>query len=270
MPGTLRTKSTSGKTKLPGNSGMRNHTPIVLLFSVIMLSPPAAQSQDGKPDGLRFSEARKIVRQVMAEYSPLVESDRTEVRFAGETCVIHYSATQFSLTQSSFGLYKASVLAKGTSCPLHDWYQVRLCLENQVVSCERLYDAFIYLQKRKNLGGGGGEANVVFSEAAANYRAADPKPSFPEAARRFRIQAEASVQEKEFEDAADLYAEALKIAPWWPEGRFNRALILGELKEHAEAMVEMKRYLALVPDAPNARAAQDKIYEWEGKAGSGK
>ncbi|MDE2260229.1 MAG: formylglycine-generating enzyme family protein [Betaproteobacteria bacterium] len=29
----------------------------------------------------------------------------------------------------------------------------------------------------------------------------------------------------------------------------------------------MKRYLLLVPDAPDARAAQDKIYQWEGVAG---
>ena len=55
----------------------------------------------------------------------------------------------------------------------------------------------------------------------------------------------------------------MKIAPWWPEGYFNRALILGELNRFAEAMREMKRYLQLAPDAPNARAAQDKIYEWE-------
>jgi hypothetical protein len=33
------------------------------------------------------------------------------------------------------------------------------------------------------------------------------------------------------------------------------------------AVAEMNRYLVLVPDAPNASAAQDKIYEWEGKAG---
>ena len=26
----------------------------------------------------------------------------------------------------------------------------------------------------------------------------------------------------------------------------------------------MKKYLTLVPNAPNARAAQDKIYAWEG------
>lgn len=105
-----------------------------------------------------------------------------------------------------------------------------------------------------------------FEAIAANYRNAVAKPEFPEAARRFRVQAEAAVRNKDYEDAADLYDEALKIAPWWPEGRFNRALILGELKEYGEAMAEMKKYLVLVPDAPNARAAQDKIYEWEAGA----
>ena len=110
-------------------------------------------------------------------------------------------------------------------------------------------------------------AESSFAEAAARYRAASTKPEFPEAARRFRVRAEVAIRDKELEEAADLYHEALRIAPWWPEGRFNLALILGELKEYSEAMAEMKRYLALVPDAPNARAAQDKIYEWEGRAG---
>ncbi len=104
-----------------------------------------------------------------------------------------------------------------------------------------------------------------FEAMVAKYRGAGAKPEFPESARRYRVQAEAAVRDKEFDEAADFYAEALNLAPWWPEGRFNRALILGELKEYAEAAVEMKRYLALVPEAGNARAAQDKIYEWEGR-----
>jgi hypothetical protein len=108
-------------------------------------------------------------------------------------------------------------------------------------------------------------AEKLFAEAAARYRTANPKPEFPEAARRLRIQAEVAVRDKRLEDATDLYEEALKLAAWWPEGRFNRALILGELKEYPEAMAEMKKYLMLVPDAPNARAAQDKIYEWEAR-----
>jgi len=105
-----------------------------------------------------------------------------------------------------------------------------------------------------------------FEELAAQYRGKS-RPDFPEEARRFRVQAEVAVQDKRFGDAADRYEDALKIAPWWPEGRFNRALVLGETSRHADAIREMKKYLLLFPDAPNARAAQDKIYEWEGKAG---
>lgn len=242
---------------------------IFAFFGFFMVPLVRAQSPSANPGEMRFSEARKVVRQTMAEYSPVVETDRTTVRFAGEACVIQYSATQFSLTRSSFGMHKASVLAKGTRCPSHNWYQVDLCLENQVSRCEKLHEAFIFLQQRARRlsasDGGGGD--TAFAEAAARYRVADPKPAFPEEARRLRVQAEAAVRDKEFEDAADLYAKALKIASWWPEGRFNRALILGELRQYAEAMAEMRRYLALVPDAPNVRAAQDKVYEWEGRVG---
>lgn len=105
-----------------------------------------------------------------------------------------------------------------------------------------------------------------FDKAAQAYRAASPKPDLPESARRFKIQAEGAVRDKNLDAAADLYAQALTIAPWWPEGRYNRALVLAETSDYAEAVAEMNRYLALVPDAANARAAQDKIYAWEGKA----
>ncbi len=104
---------------------------------------------------------------------------------------------------------------------------------------------------------------AVFEAEAKKYRALVVKPELPEEARRFNVQAVAAFKDKQFKEAAESYANALKAAPWWPEGHFNRALILGELNRFAEAIREMKRYLQVVPDAPNARAAQDKIYEWE-------
>ena len=108
--------------------------------------------------------------------------------------------------------------------------------------------------------------NDPFNAVVANYRAANPKPQLPEEARKFKVQAEFAVQQKQFDTAADLYGKALEIAPWWPEGHFNRALILGELKQYQRAIREMKLYVRLAPDAPDARAAQDKIYQWEGMA----
>ena len=49
----------------------------------------------------------------------------------------------------------------------------------------------------------------------------------------------------------------------YPEAWFNKALVLGEEKQYAGAIEHMKTYLKLVPEAADARAAQDKIYEWE-------
>ena len=103
-----------------------------------------------------------------------------------------------------------------------------------------------------------------FAAALESYRAAAAKHELPEEARRFKVQAEGAVRDKDFAGAAGFYKRALQVAPWWPEGRFNRALVLSETGDFQGAMTEMKRYLALVPDAPNARAAQDKIYAWEG------
>lgn len=104
---------------------------------------------------------------------------------------------------------------------------------------------------------------AAFAAEANRYHALEVKPTLPEEARKYNVQAVASVKDKQFTEAAEHYSSALKVAPWWPDGHFNRALILGELNRFAEAVREMKRYLTLVPDAPNARAAQDKIYEWE-------
>lgn len=104
-----------------------------------------------------------------------------------------------------------------------------------------------------------------FEKTVATYRNATPKPVLAEEARKFKVQAESAVREKNFADAAALYDKALTIAAWWPEGHFNRAIVLSETGAYATAIVEMKRYLLLVPDAPDARAAQDKIYEWERK-----
>jgi len=105
---------------------------------------------------------------------------------------------------------------------------------------------------------------AAFERVAQSYRTASVKPLLPEEAVRYKVKAEAAVRQKRFDDAVDLYGQALSIALWWPQGHYNRGLILGEIGDHEEAVVELKRYLKLEPDAANARAVQLKIYEWEG------
>lgn len=107
---------------------------------------------------------------------------------------------------------------------------------------------------------------AAFEAEAKKYRGLAVKPAMPEEANKYRAQAEFAFQQKRFEDAVDLYGKALKIAPTWPDGHYNRALILGELARYEEAKREMKRYLLLAPEAADAREAQDRIYQWESVA----
>lgn len=105
--------------------------------------------------------------------------------------------------------------------------------------------------------------DAQFAAAAAQYRALAVKPALPEEARRFRVQAEFALDQKRFAEAAALYGEGLRVAPWWSLGRFNRALVLAEVGRYGEAISEMRRYLELEPEGPDARLAQDRIYQWE-------
>lgn len=89
------------------------------------------------------------------------------------------------------------------------------------------------------------------------------QPPFPEEARRFGVQASIVAKAQQYDKAIELYEKALDVAPWWAEGHFNRALILADQNLFPWAIAGMKRYLDLAPNAPDARAAQDKIYEWE-------
>lgn len=109
------------------------------------------------------------------------------------------------------------------------------------------------------------ENEARFQEALRAYRTAAVKPQLSEAARQFMVQAEGAVRDKDYPEAVDLYEQALALAPWWPEGYFNLALVLAETDDPDRAIIEMKRYLALVPTASDARAAQDKIYDWQRK-----
>ncbi len=113
-------------------------------------------------------------------------------------------------------------------------------------------------------------ADAVFKETATKYLSMPVKPKLPEEARKLKVQAEELLREKKFRDAVERYGSALEFAPWWPEGHFNRALILAECNCYEEAILEMHRYLQLAPEASDSRAARDQIYKWEDKVKIGK
>lgn len=106
------------------------------------------------------------------------------------------------------------------------------------------------------------EERAAFVAALADFRARKVGPSVGETVRPHKVAAELAVKDKRLWDAADEFSQGLALAPWWPQGNYNLALVYGELRAYPLAARYMKRYLELVPDASNTRAAQDKVYEW--------
>lgn len=146
----------------------------------------------------------------------------------------------------------------------HDWYIGFAGRADGLA--ENIANALVVLKKAA-LEREAAEADVAsFEDTVRAYRQAAVKPVVPEEARAYTVQAESAVRDKQFEEAADLYGNAIRIAPWWPSAHFNSAVMFGETGDYVLAIGEMKRYLLLAPDAPNARVARDHIYGWQRKA----
>lgn len=105
---------------------------------------------------------------------------------------------------------------------------------------------------------------ALFEQKAAQYRASRIKPQVSEAQRKFIVQANTLNQRKDYAGAVKLYLKAIDFDPVsYPAAYFNLALLSAQLKRYNKAISYMQQYLFLVPDAPDARDAKDKIYEWE-------
>jgi len=105
-----------------------------------------------------------------------------------------------------------------------------------------------------------------FQQKAAAWRALNPKPPVSDEVTKKRLLAEDAVEQKNIDAAAGYYRAGVTLDPTWAPGWFNAALINAELKNYADAAFDMKHYLILVPDAPDAAAAKEKVLLWEAKA----
>lgn len=103
---------------------------------------------------------------------------------------------------------------------------------------------------------------IEFGRQAGAWRALPEPPAMPEAVRQYKVAAEAAVRAKQWPEAIRQYRKALALDPLWPQGHYNQALLFAEIGMYEYAGIAMQKYLLLVPDAANARQAQDKIYEW--------
>lgn len=111
----------------------------------------------------------------------------------------------------------------------------------------------------------------------------NPPPIIPEEAERFgargSVAFELGAQEvasartpedlarakARFDQAAEEFKNAVRAAPWWPEGYFNLASAQEGAGKYADAMRSLKLYLLSAPNAADAKNVQTQIYRLEFK-----
>lgn len=155
---------------------------------------------------------------------------------------------------------KGSSSKIGCSPPFHS----DGCIYFDTVSDATAFVSAYYVLKR-DAGAAERAAEAAFAESAKKYRELPVKPALLDDVRQFRVLAEDAFNNKEIEKAADYYEQGLEIEPMWPQGQYNAALLYGEIKDYENAVLHMKRYLELVPDAPDAQAARDQVVIWQSK-----
>ena len=247
---------------------------LLSLMLALLALAPAARADDIENDytptpralaAISVDQARAIVAQEIRGWGLMASGDIADIKVElsrlqiitknGGTYTVTLADAPIAVTFGNF-FHMAHAVTIGR-------YSFGVSYNEDEAQIEHAVDA-LYVLKNAASQGLGDEAG--FAEIAASYRAANPKPVLPEEARRFEVQAEGAVRDNDFAGAALLYERALAAAPWWPGGHFNRAVLLSEIGEYPLAMAEMKRYLALAPGAPDARAAQNDIYDWERRA----
>jgi len=103
-----------------------------------------------------------------------------------------------------------------------------------------------------------------FKPLAREYQSASEKPIMKEVQRKLFVQGNAMNKQLDYENALIYYEKAFSLDPVsYPEGYYNYAIIAALAEKYEFAILNMKKYLLLMPNNPDAVSAQDKIYEWE-------
>lgn len=122
----------------------------------------------------------------------------------------------------------------------------------------------LYFIKRQTIKESVGSELTRFASLVEKNKGQASKQPVSEEQRKFIVQANAATQTKEYLQALGYFKQALQINEIsFPDAYFNMALIFAQTRQFDQAILSMKKYLLVLPDSPDARSAQDKIYEWE-------
>jgi tetratricopeptide (TPR) repeat protein len=99
--------------------------------------------------------------------------------------------------------------------------------------------------------------------------AMDQPPPIPAAAWRAFVRGQTAFKDaastSDFVIVSQLFGQAVRLAPWWPEARYNWALAFEAAGDYPAAIDNLQAYLMFKLPEAEARAAQDKIADLEAK-----
>jgi len=99
--------------------------------------------------------------------------------------------------------------------------------------------------------------------------AMDQLPPIPEEARKHFVQGaalfKAAKSPEDFNQVSVEFLQSVRLAPWWPEARYNLALAREAAGDYPTAIAKLKLYQLFKLPETEARAVQDKIHALEAK-----
>jgi tetratricopeptide (TPR) repeat protein len=149
--------------------------------------------------------------------------------------------------------------------PLRNGISANVKVGQHVFRCRirELPDVFYYIQQYYAAQHFPAEI-ISFQSTVDEYNKMIDKPEFTEEQRKYLVQANAFLEKGDYFGAIELYNKSIEMNPIsYIPAYYNLALISAMADSYPYAIFNMKKYLMLAPYAEDARAAQDKIYEWE-------
>lgn len=191
----------------------------------------------------------------------LVLEDRIEFRLKKKSTLIYFSDL------ADYTIYATTGEKHTSGAVIGDFL---IMLEGEVNGI-KLADALKFIQSQiqnQKMGKQYGPRLILFEPVAANYRALKLKPQVSEEQRKYIVQANSFNDQKNYTKAIALYIKAIETDQTsYPAAYSNLALLSAQVGNYYDAVYYMKKYLMLMPEAEDARSAQDKIYAWEAQLG---
>jgi tetratricopeptide (TPR) repeat protein len=239
---------------------------LFLLVQLVIFSQAAIAFSEGKPPK-DLEEAKKWFQKGFEAYGFLETQFQMDEERTTFTCkdkdnqaydLNFATVISIALTHEKSGVWRVTFL-NYTDNESHSYQDIKRDRAEQFEQALR----FLVHQAIQNVGAAMTAKFDKFQPQAETWRKSAVKPKMPDVAYEHKVLAENAYKDKDLVKALIEYDAALNSFPTWPEGQFNLALIAGEMKRYRSAVLHMEEYLALVPDAPDAQAARDKIIIWK-------